>query len=243
MMRKHVAAAGMYIRINILRVIAILLVTVTAEVLLFCRAASMPNTGLEDVIDRSGVMWAMAAAFILMTVQLCAAGGDRGGRQNYTLQRLALQERTVTFWQMAVNALYYLLFWTVQGLLLIILCVAVRDPGDILSGQALFLACWRSPLLHGLIPMGEVLVWIRNAVFCAALGIVTAKFSWCRRRGKFGVGVLFAAAACLLSFLREVGKTVEDTLVILFLLVVVAAAVTGIVTEEEEYDEKDQTVS
>ena len=242
-MRKHVAAAGMYIRINILRVIAILLITLAAEVLLFCRAASLPNTGLEDIIDRSGVMWVMAAAFILLTVQLCAAGGDRGGRQNYTLQRLALQERTVTFWQMAVNALFYLLFWTLQGLALIILCAVMRDSGDTLSGQALFLACWRSPLLHGLIPMGEVLIWIRNVCFCAVLGIVTAKFSWCRRRGKFGVGVLFAAAACLLSFPREVGKAVEDTLVTLFLLTVAAAAVTGIVTEEEEDDEKDPAVS
>lgn len=242
-MRKHIAVAGMYVRMNILRVVAILLAAVTAEVLLFCRAASLPNTGLEDIIDRSGVLWAMAAAFVLLTVQLCAAGGDRGGRQNYTLQRLALQERTVTFWQMAVNALFYLLFWTAQGLVLIILCAAVRDPGDILSGQALFLACWRSPLLHGLIPMGEVMAWIRNAVFCAVLGIVIAKFSWCRRRGKFGVGVLFAAAACLLSFPREVGKTVEDTLVALFLLTVAAAAVTGIVTEEGEDDEKDSAAS
>ena len=242
-MRKPIAAAGLYVRMNILRVITILLITVTAEVLLFCRAASLPNTGLEDVIARSGVLWVMAAAFVLLTVQLCAAGGDRGGRQNYTLQRLALQERTVTFWQMAVNALFYLLFWTLQGLALIILCAVVRDPGDVLSGQALFLACWRSPLLHGLIPMGEVLVWIRNAVFCAALGIVTAKFSWCRRRGKFGVGVLFAAAACLLFFPREVGKAVEDTLVMLFLLTVASGAVTGIVTEEEEDDEKTQTAS
>ena len=96
-MRKHIAAAGLYVRMNILRVITILLITGTAEVLLFCRAASLPNTGLEDVIARSGVRWVMAAAFVLLTVQLCAAGGDRGGRQNYTLQRLALQERTVTF--------------------------------------------------------------------------------------------------------------------------------------------------
>ena len=242
-MRKHIAAAGLYVRMNILRVITILLITVTAEVLLFCRAASLPNTGLEDVIARSGVLWVMAAAFVLLTVQLCAAGGDRGGRQNYTLQRLALQERTVTFWQMAVNALFYLLFWTLQGLALIILCAVVRDTGDVLSGQALFLACWRSPLLHGLIPMGEVLIWIRNVAFCAVLGIVTAKFSWCRRRGKFGVGVLFAAAACLLFFPREVGKTVEDTLVMLFLLTVASGAVTGIVTEEEEDDEKDPAVS
>lgn len=242
-MRKHIAAAGLYVRMNILRVITILLITVTAEVLLFCRAASLPNTGLEDVIARSGVLWVMAAAFVLLTVQLCAAGGDRGGRQNYTLQRLALQERTVTFWQMAVNALFYLLFWTLQGLALIILCAVVRDTGDVLSGQALFLACWRSPLLHGLLPMGEVLIWIRNVAFCAVLGIVTAKFSWCRRRGKFGVGVLFAAAACLLFFPREVGKTVEDTLVMLFLLTVASGAVTGIVTEEEEDDEKDPAVS
>lgn len=242
-MRKHIAAAGLYVRMNILRVITILLITVTAEVLLFCRAASLPNTGLEDVIARSGVLWVMAAAFVLLTVQLCAAGGDRGGRQNYTLQRLALQERTVTFWQMAVNALFYLLFWTLQGLALIILCAVVRDTGDVLSGQALFLACWRSPLLHGLIPMGEVLIWIRNVCFCAVLGIVTAKFSWCRRRGKFGVGVLFAAAACLLFFPREVGKAVEDTLVMLFLLTVASGAVTGIVTEEEEDDEKTQKAS
>ena len=242
-MRKHIAAAGLYVRMNILRVITILLITVTAEVLLFCRAASLPNTGLEDVIARSGVLWVMAAAFVLLTVQLCTAGGDRGGRQNYTLQRLALQERTVTFWQMAVNALFYLLFWTLQGLALIILCAVVRDTGDVLSGQALFLACWRSPLLHGLIPMGEVLIWIRNVAFCAVLGIVTAKFSWCRRRGKFGVGVLFAAAACLLFFPREVGKAVEDTLVMLFLLTVASGAVTGIVTEEEEDDEKTQKAS
>ena len=242
-MRKHIAAAGLYVRMNILRVITILLITVTAEVLLFCRAASLPNTGLEDVIARSGVLWVMAAAFVLLTVQLCAAGGDRGGGQNYTLQRLALQERTVTFWQMAVNALFYLLFWTLQGLALIILCAVVRDTGDVLSGQALFLACWRSPLLHGLIPMGEVLIWIRNVAFCAVLGIVTAKFSWCRRRGKFGVGVLFAAAACLLFFPREVGKAVEDTLVMLFLLTVASGAVTGIVTEEEEDDEKTQKAS
>lgn len=242
-MRKHIAAAGMYVRINILRVMVILLVSIAAEVLLFYRAASMSDTGLENIIDRSGMVWVMAAAFIALTVQLCAAGGDKGGRQNYILQRLFIQERTITVWQMAVNALFYLLFWMVQSLLILGLCASIWNPEDALSGQALFLACWRSPLMHGLIPMGEILVWIRNAFFCAILGIVTAKYSWCRRRGKFGVGVLFAAAACLLFFPREVGKAVEDTLVMLFLLTVASGAVTGIVTEEEEDDEKTQKAS
>ena len=242
-MRKHIAAAGMYVRINILRVMVILLVSIAAEVLLFYRAASLPNTGLEDVIARSGVLWVMAAAFVLLTVQLCAAGGDKGGRQNYTLQRLFIQERTITVWQMAVNALFYLLFWMVQSLLILGLCASIWNPEDALSGQALFLACWRSPLMHGLIPMGEILVWIRNAFFCAILGIVTAKYSWCRRRGKFGVGVLFAAAACMLAFPRQVGKATEDAVVMLFLITVASAAVSGIMIREEEDDDTAQTVS
>ena len=46
-----------------------------------------------------------------------------------------------------------------------------------------FLACWRSPYLHALLPLEDVWLWGRNLLLCAALGLGTAAFSHERRHG------------------------------------------------------------
>lgn len=232
-MRKHFAAAGLYIRMSGLRALAVLAAAVCAEVLLFDRAAAQPNLGLEDIVEKSGIVWVLCAAFILLTVQLCAAGCDRGGRQGYTLARLPLSERGICLWQMGINALYYLIFWLSQALVLTALCAAAVPEGE-LSSQALFLAAWRSPLLHSLLPMGDLTVWARNGIFLLALGISSAKFGWCQRRRKFGIGLIFTALAVVLSFTRPVGSLDADILATVFIGTVAVSSAWGIFAEEDE---------
>ena len=51
------------------------------------------------------------------------------------------------------------------------------------SPLALFLACWRSPYLHALLPLKDVWLWGRNLLLFVGLGLSTASFALRRRHG------------------------------------------------------------
>ena len=73
------------------------------------------------------------------------------------------------------------------------------------SPLALFLACWRSPYLHALLPLEDVWLWGRNLLLCAALGLGTAAFSHQRRHGHRAWGWIPLALGAALLFPLPMG--------------------------------------
>ena len=73
------------------------------------------------------------------------------------------------------------------------------------SPLALFLACWRSPYLHALLPLEDVWLWGRNLLLCAALGLSTAAFSHERRHGHRAWGWIPLALGAALLFPLPMG--------------------------------------
>ena len=122
-------------------------------------------------------------------------------------------------WQDTVRTAYYeysnpmgleglLFFWAAHLGTLLALCAAAlpRLAPEFSGPQALFLACYRDPYLHSLLPLDDWPLWARNLSMCAALGTSAACFSFQRRMGRRAFAVLPLAALSALCFPLSMGS-------------------------------------
>ena len=101
-----------------------------------------------------------------------------------------------------------LFFWAAHLGTLLALCAAAlpRLAPEFSGPQALFLACYRDPYLHSLLPLDDCLLWVRNLSMCAALGTAAASFSFQRRMGRRAFAILPLAALSALCFPLPMGS-------------------------------------
>lgn len=216
-MKRYYSVLAIGARSSIYKIIGILLAMVALQAgLFYLLAAQTPAKAPlspEGMILQSHIPWVSAAAFAAVCGVLCLAGSEVShSRVRYTIRRLSVREReTVLLWA-GYNTMCFLLFWAVQALILLLLCkwyLGGLDPAYH-SRQSLFLACYRSAFLHSLIPMEEVSRLVRNLLLAAALGLLTARFSFLQRRDKKSIGIFVLAAITILFFSQPMGSGTED---------------------------------
>lgn len=245
-MKKHISVVLLFARSTIFPILALLAAMAAVELALFrhelnVHLRSFANgdnfDSLEQIVDYSSILLIFGAAFLLMTVILCLPGCRFGSRTDYTVGRLSLDERTIYWWQVGYNAACYVILWAVQLGVALICCALYVDaaPATSVTGQTVFLAFYRSPLLHALLPLEEVLLWLRNLAFLAGLALSTARVPVCRRQGKAAVAVI-PMVLTMAFFPRAVGDYGYDAL-ILWPTVSVIAGVLWAVLQKEEDDE------
>ena len=107
-----------------------------------------------------------------------------------------------------MGRLRLLFFWAAHLGTLLALCAAAlpRLAPEFSGPQALFLACYRDPYLHSLLPLDDCLLWVRNLSMCAALGTAAASFSFQRRMGRRAFAILPLAALSALCFPLPMGS-------------------------------------
>lgn len=186
-MRQHTAVLLLLARSTLYPVLGLLALLGLAEWGLFSmaleRALAACPTALETVIETSGLGWALAVGFLALSALLCASGCVRGTRSDYTLRRLSLPEWTIFLWQGAYNSACLLLLWASQATVALGLSAwfTARTGAD---GMAVFLAFYRDPIFHSLLPLEDGWVWARNLVICLELGIIDAFVPYQQRRGR-----------------------------------------------------------
>lgn len=192
-MRQHTAVLLLLARSTLYPVLGLLALLGLVEWGLFSRALDnsmfmnqlLGNgpTVLEPVIEASGLGWALAVGFLALSALLCASGCVRGTRSDYTLRRLSLPEWTIFLWQGAYNSACLLLLWASQATVALGLSAwfTARTGADSL---AVFLAFYRDPIFHSLLPLEDGWVWARNLVICLELGIIDAFVPYQQRRGR-----------------------------------------------------------
>ena len=222
-MRRYCSVLGLAARCTFWKVLAAALVSCGAEAALFLitlhgwpfvvygpdQAWKANNPmGLEGLIAHSHIAlcFGLGLAAVCGTLALLGWGGS-GCRTGYTLRRLRVGEKPLTLLWGGYGVLCLVLYWAAHLATVLALCTAAMPhlSERAASPLALFLACWRSPYLHALLPLTDWPLLGRNLLLCAALGLSTAAFSHERRHGHRAWGWIPLALGAALLFPLPMG--------------------------------------
>lgn len=242
-MKKHLSVFGLFARSSIYKVIGILAFLLIAEVGLFgvalARDLSEDYTArFEHFVEISHVDLCLGVAFILITVVLCLPGTEFGSKVGYTIQRLSVSERTVFYYQAVFNTLTYILLWAFQiGVLYALgLWYCISVPADAINNQSVFLAFYRNDFMHTILPLSEVMLWIRNFLLIISLSVASAEFPYIQRRKKHSTFIVPIAIFILLFFVTGIGNVENITASIIIFIIVVCKTLYDIYHKEDSYD-------
>lgn len=240
-MRRYISLLALVVRGTIYKVTCLLLGLAAVQTALFYRLYRLSPEGqpaaLEDIISRSGVPLAAGAAFLLLCALLCLSGCEfSGSKLSYTLRRLAVREEITALIWACYYTLCFFLFWVAQAMTALWLCrlyTLLADP-VYWSQQTAFLAFYRDDFLHGLLPLEETSVYVRNLCLAAGPGLSAACFSLKQRRGQKSWAFLVLAAMTAVLFPREIGSFGMDLLTIFLALAAAGYAGYGILSRDWE---------
>ena len=206
-MKKHVSVLALCARNNLHMIIGLLGMMCAGDMLLFRfnwnKYYEMGSVPFE--ITLQGTPQVCFTFLMLVMVQLCKNDGSSHST-GYTLRRLKISEKTVVLWNGVYNSICLFLFWAVQTAVMLGLgrwYTRLLDPSYV-SPQTLFLAFYRDPFLHNLLPLGN---WTRYlcigslllaAGFCASL--MTCKL---RRGSRYGWVMPLFACILLAVYFRQ----------------------------------------
>lgn len=169
---------------------------------------------LESLVEESYVEVFFLIAFVLICVVLTWSQGERRGVQSYYFyERMSVSQKQRFFVWTGYNISIFLLFAFAELL-------AVLGMGDIFtylvpqeyeSVQMYFMAFYKSPFLHGVFPMGDILRWIRNILMVTACGMEIAGYA-CRKRKPWALFILIVLI--LFGFSQRLGDAGMDYLLI-----------------------------
>lgn len=180
-MKKHRSVFELMVRSNFYRILLLLVAMVILQTGLFLfafyRRFGTEAFSLESVLKKSYIELVFFGVFIGMNIFLKTSVGYEGNEKpQYTMMRLSIAGKEVYYWHAASNVLYYLLFFAVEILTIVMLgfLYLKMAPAEYVTGQTLFLACYRSDLLHSLLPLGDFPYLIRNILGLAAASLYSA---------------------------------------------------------------------
>lgn len=205
-MKRHLSIWMLMARSTICKVLGLLLALAAADGALFALTLRQGTSilGLEQVLTESHLSIVFGVCMVLLMAVLCLNGCEFSAKQGYTLRRLRVSQRELFLWQAAHNAVCCFLLWAVQTLIVLALCrvYAAQDP-DMVNSQTVFLAFYRVPFLHSLLPLADGWRYVRNAVLCAALGVCAAAFPVQQRQGNRGFAVVILTVLTVAFFCQS----------------------------------------
>lgn len=210
-MKRHVSVLAMWARTNLRRVLVLLGLMAVFETALFAvQVNRLPGAALEDVLKGVPLIGIVTLQFLMFF--LCYSGDEEKG-VGYALGRLSIREETAIVWKGVCNGVYLLVFWAVQTVLAVLFArwyAASLDPAS-RTAQTVFLAFYRVPFLHGLLPLGELTGYVRNLLLVLGVGLESGAtaYRW-RRGGRFPLA--FAAEVIALVFFAKRPGDLSDSL-------------------------------
>lgn len=193
-MRRYGALFQLMVRSTIYKLLAVLAVMGVAEVGLF--AAKLGTTwspaqvaangiangvdvtayypySLADLVENThlSLVWMIGVvAFCELLVYMAGRGHSE------TLDRLGLSRREVNVLYSIYHTMALVVLYAFQAALAVGLCLLYCRSIDAayVGPQTIFLAFYRVPLFHSVLPLGDWVRWLFNLVLLIALGVVTA---------------------------------------------------------------------
>ncbi len=246
-MKKFTSVFGLIARSSIFKLLITFILLGALELFLFYRKLSAaimsewqhPNvtlSPLEGLVSDSGIPWLFALAFVAVTVFLCMTGTQYSSKSGYTLARLSITEKQVFFCQTLYNIIIYLVLWAYQIALFAIAAYLYTSlsPVEYIGEQSVFLAFYRNKFMHCILPLSEVLLWIRNVAIAVGLGFAAAEFPYNQRGGKFGITVIGYSLYTLIFFVRSMGNIWNCIVFIGISIVIAVKPALGYFEEEDD---------
>lgn len=145
-----------------------------------------------------GFLFLGAFTLIMLILKRCETVNS-GSIFYYTLRRLRVSERHLFLVETVYNFLCYVLLFAVQIWLILWMyrMYMNRIPGNPVSHQIAFLAFYRVPFLHNLLPLAETGKWVRNLLIllAASMEAATEKAGQSKRRGSQALPFLILIGA------------------------------------------------
>ena len=176
---------------------------------------------IEAIYNHWGMKTVFGVGLVLTTMLLISTLSQSGSKLDYTIRRLRIGNQSLCVCQSVFNTACFLMFWAVEILVALLLCRLWVSSMEVESHQTVYLAFYRSELLHSLLPLDDVSRWVRNFVVFICLGICSACAPVIQRRGGQHWGVL--ALPVVLAFVFPSGIAVVRYDVLLAFGGVVAA--------------------
>lgn len=229
---KYYSVWILYVKSSIGKVLGIMILMTAAEGILFetiLRKAVEAvgkeqslygySVSLETVFTESRISWVFAAVFILISIILMTACGEYGSKTGYTLARLQITERAVFLMRTAANVCFYLLLLVWQILMTYGMARHYTlQPELYVTNQTIVLAYYRNAFLHGLLPLSDIIYWIRNILALAGLSVAAACYPILRIRTKVVPEAILWIAMTIMWFQARTGENNLTWLVILLIL-------------------------
>ena len=206
---KHMSVLGLFCRSTLWRLLAVSLLAIAAEVLMFLsELKNSAPVGIEACIQYSDIRWVLCVWYLLFLVILSLPGTDFGSKSIYTYRRLQISEKWVFVWQCIYNLLAFALLWMLQVVTAYGLCrlYTAMVPAEFVTQQSIFLAFYRSDLLHSILPLEETTRWAVNIFILISSAVSSAYFPFQNRRGSFAVSLVLEALIVIICFVRPLGN-------------------------------------
>lgn len=259
-MRNYLSVFSLFIKRSFGKIFALILAFVSIESILFIHNLTTDNVirnefqegtgkdyllGIENILgDQKLLLTALAFGFILITLILCLTGCEFSDRQGYTLRRLNISEKKLLICQSFYGTSVYGIFFMIQAVVFYVFCLIYVNYAigneyafdGLISNQTVFLAFYRSKILHALMPMEDTLKYISNFVMIIALGISTASFSYFMRRKKFPYEIILLIPIILINFASEWTEMTYELIIMGMSIFVIGSIITRISMEGQAYD-------
>lgn len=201
--------------------------------------------GVEMILKQNKLLTlTIASGFIALTIILCLTGCEFSDRQGYTLRRLNVSEKKVLLCQSLYGAVVFGLFIMLQAVILYSMCMIYVDFAaghentfeGLVSNQTVFLAFYRSKLLHAFMPMDDTFKHVCNLIMISTLGFSTASFPYFMRRKKFPFETVLLVPIILINFVSDWTEMSYDFVIIGMSLFVIGSIITRTSLEGQAYD-------
>lgn len=211
-MKKYLSVLMIYVRSSIYKVLVLFAVMSAAQTVMFLRMPEFKAmqafdkmhkfTGIEELLQESGLFVVFGVAFVILTIILCYGGCEFSGKQGYTLRRLRITEKHVFLMQLSANGVFYILFWFCEIVVIRALMSLYLKyvPEVIYTNQMLTLSFYRNDFLSGLMPMSNLVCLVRNIIWVLAMAVTSAFFPYMQRRRKIALSLIIMVAIVLVGF-------------------------------------------
>lgn len=176
-MKKHLSIFMIIIQNRLIRLLAILLGTALLQGLAFLAFGgnSLPLFFDKRFVNAFTIL--AGIGYVLLTL-LCAYSLGEVDSTKYTLQRLSVSERSFFLWTCLASVLCFLMYWMTELLVVFALGTYYYTKNAALFGpQGLTVALYRCSIFHGLLPLIETRLWVRNFLFALLFGIYCTGFN------------------------------------------------------------------
>lgn len=209
-MRRYAALFQLMVRSTIYKLLAVMAVMGAAQVGLFAFQAQKIWShvqvmadgvdvtayypyGIADVVSSANLslVWLWGVVIFCEILVFMAGRGSL-----YTLDRLGLSQRGRNLLYSLYHTMALVVLFAFQAAVAVGLCLLYSKmvDGAYVGPQTIFLAFYRVPLFHSVLPLGDWFRWLFNLVLLVSLGIATAEGGQIIRNGKRPV------AATVLAF-------------------------------------------